>query len=179
MILTDNLIGSPSWLREWVKNWGELWEVPGIEKRIQINFNSRLKSSLGSSNIREGLISLNLILKQQDRQKLLEVVCHEVAHVAVFEIYGENSKPHGSEWQRLMNIAGFKPSTLICINKQPGELINLRNNEWIFEHRCPVCQMVRLSSRAVRGWKCRDCVQSGLDGHLIITTRPKQGRKSG
>src|SRR5262245_2368048 len=103
MLLTENLLDSSSWLRQSMKHWGELWKLPGIEKRIQINFNARLKSSLGRSNVRKGTISLNLILKLQDRQKLLEVVCHEAAHVAVFEIYGKNTKPHGQEWQRLVD----------------------------------------------------------------------------
>lgn len=177
MAYAENLLYSSSWLRQRVKRWARIWKVPGIERRIQISFNARLKSSLGRSDIRKGVVSLNLSLKQQTRQKFLEVVCHEVAHFAVFELYGKNAKPHGSEWRHLMDIAGFEPSTFICINKKQAELINTRKSEWIFEHRCPVCQMVRFSSKAVSRWKCGDCVRAGLDGHLIVTKRPKTGKK--
>ena len=39
---------------------------------------------------------------------LLEVLCHEIAHLAVRDLHGR-CQPHGPEWAALVRAAGFKP----------------------------------------------------------------------
>jgi hypothetical protein len=43
------------------------------------------------------------------RDLLEEVLCHELAHVAVYRLHGRAVRPHGPEWKGLVAAAGFKP----------------------------------------------------------------------
>jgi hypothetical protein len=41
-----------------------------------------------------------------------------------------------------------------------------------FEHRCPVCQSVRLARRRMTAWRCAECVEAGLNGVIDIRPHP-------
>jgi predicted SprT family Zn-dependent metalloprotease len=169
---------SSSRLQKQICSWGQLWKTPNIENRIQVVFDPRLSRSLGCSDTRKKIIRLNVGLKNVRRKELLEVVCHEAAHIAVVEIYGNVVRPHGFEWQHLMRLAGFAPTTSIRLKRHQHQVRSAEKRELTFEHRCPVCQMMRLARRAVKGWKCAACIRAGLDGHLIITKRANQVAES-
>jgi predicted SprT family Zn-dependent metalloprotease len=42
---------------------------------------------------------------------LEEVLCHELAHVAVYRLHGRSVRPHGPEWKRLVRQVGFGAAT--------------------------------------------------------------------
>lgn len=57
----------------------------------------------GTAHLHKNQIRFNLFMYKQDRALFLStVVPHEIAHVIVFQIYGDRVKPHGKEWQAVM-----------------------------------------------------------------------------
>ncbi len=60
-----------------------------------------MRTSLGHCYPRRRIVRLNEILLLPGNDDLIaEVACHEVAHVAAQEIYGDGCRPHGPEWRR-------------------------------------------------------------------------------
>ena len=76
---------------------------------MNVVFSPRMVKSLGRCDLRSKTIRLNPNLKGRRSRILLEVLCHEAAHIAVHEKYGPGSSPHGEEWRQYMRQAGFVP----------------------------------------------------------------------
>jgi len=152
-----------------IRAWATLWSCSGLEGRIVIEPSSRMYRSLGRCQPEQGRIRLASLLFEDDHKELLaEVLCHEVAHVAVFELHGRRVRPHGGEWKALMLRAGFEPRVrLPASDRLERELAPRRRTLW--QHRCPICQASRDAGRPVRRWRCSVCLSAGLDGRLQIT----------
>lgn len=164
--ISDDLVAS-------IVLWARQWRTPGLARRLVIEYSDQLRTSLARSLPSRSLIRLNPVLKLPQNARLLpEVLCHEAAHVAVFELYGAGCRPHGAEWSHLVTIAGFTPRLQLQVEGYSRRINARLAPRSIYEHRCPVCQAVRLGRRPVPRWRCADCVSSGLDGHLLITRRP-------
>jgi predicted SprT family Zn-dependent metalloprotease len=102
-------------------------------------------------------------------QLLHEVLCHEAAHAAVYELHGRGPKPHGLEWRKLMVAAGFEPRVRLKVALLAGQPQRGAPARVLWEHRCPVCQVVRLAGRRVPEWRCAACQAAGLAGELVVT----------
>ncbi|MCK5800636.1 MAG: hypothetical protein KAI47_25785, partial [Deltaproteobacteria bacterium] len=98
------------------------------------------------------------------------------AHIAVYELYDDGYKPHGSEWQALVRQAGFEPMVRMTVDalrpkpSRPGVTV-------LYDHRCAVCGYSRSAKRPVTRWRCPECRAAGLEGELEITSRPPTYRK--
>ncbi|SVD84883.1 uncharacterized protein METZ01_LOCUS437737, partial [marine metagenome] len=79
----------------------ELWGIESIEDEITIEFSSRLTRSLGRTEPTKKTVRLNPDLLASLSKHLEEVLCHEIAHIATVQKYGESPLPHGKEWQSL------------------------------------------------------------------------------
>ena len=99
----------------------------------------------------------------------VEVLCHELAHVAAYELHGRRHRPHGPEWAALMQAAGFEPRARARLTHDVSALLVAPRRGSQYEHRCPVCRAVRFARRPVRQWRCVACITAGLDGHLLIS----------
>jgi predicted SprT family Zn-dependent metalloprotease len=177
---SDSPVEIPADLMALIARWAKRWRTPGLPKRLAIEYSPRLRTSLARSLPSRHLIRLNPVLQQPQNVPLLsEVLCHEAAHVAVFELHGSQCRPHGPEWSRLVTMAGFTPTLHLVVSADPQGADTPTSPAFRYEHRCPVCQMVRFARRPVSGWRCADCVAAGLDGHLVITRRQsgRGGRK--
>lgn len=153
--------------------WAKRWRTPGLARRLVVEYSPRLRQSLARSLPSRCLVRLNPVLQRPQNAALLpEVLCHEAAHIAVFELHGPRCRPHGPEWSRLVTMAGFTPTLRLVIDAEPQGEVSPSSPASSYEHRCPVCQMVRFARRPVPGWRCADCVAAGLDGRLLITRRP-------
>jgi predicted SprT family Zn-dependent metalloprotease len=113
-------------------------------------------------------VRLSAELEEAPRELVREVLCHELAHVLVHERFGSDVRPHGTEWQELVRKAGYHPQ-----RKMPwvvdGDTPAAPPRRALYEHRCPVCQMVRVARTATPRWQCADCVADGLEGDLVVT----------
>ena len=163
--------GPPN-LRKLVERWALTWGLPGLERRLRISFSPRLSRSLGRCTPRTGRIALHPALCTGSRSRVAEVLCHEAAHVAAYELFGETARPHGSEWAALVTAAGFQPKhKTVDANAITSKLSHPPRR--LFEHVCPVCQSAWPARRRMPRWRCSYCLADGLTGELVITERPR------
>ena len=166
LMQTGKDVPTPRQLRL-IRKWESLWGLSGLTT-VCFDLSPRLKTSLARCSPAERSVRLNPALLEASNRKLLpEVLCHELAHIAVYESNGRRPRPHGPEWQSLVRAAGFEPKTRLALNT-PGTWERVRPSPK-FEHRCPICQAVRYSTRRIRTWRCETCHRDGLPGELIIT----------
>lgn len=58
----------------------------------------------GVAHLDENLLRFNARLYQQNRHDFLrQTVAHEVAHLIVHHRFGHSARPHGEQWQQVMN----------------------------------------------------------------------------
>jgi hypothetical protein len=189
----------PRALREQARHWATLWGVPDLADSVTVEFSTRMRVSLGLCRPAQNRIRLSSVLLEGDsadptaahppdeggapsfsRASLLEeVLCHELAHVAVQRLHGRRAKPHGPEWKALMRKAGFEPRVRLLENdpRLPAAF-NRPRPRW--EHRCPVCGVKQLAGRPVRQWRCIRCRKAGRSGRLEIRKiLPEEKRANG
>lgn len=161
---------SPPDLRKLVRPWAATWGLPGFERRLRISFSARLSRSLGRCTPGTGRIALHPVLAGASRARIAEVLCHEAAHIAAYELYGEKARAHGTEWTALVTAAGFQPrhKTTDPHSLQPNLSYSRRK---LFEHLCPVCQVTWVARKRMSRWRCTYCLADGLTGELEITER--------
>lgn len=71
-------------------------------KRPDISFKLRGQKA-GVAHICENLLRFNPVLYEANREHfLLHTVAHEVAHIVSYKLYGNNIRPHGPQWQAVM-----------------------------------------------------------------------------
>jgi predicted SprT family Zn-dependent metalloprotease len=162
-------------LRRLLAQWSEVWEVLGLEQRLEVTFSGRFRRSLGRCVPAAGEIRLAAFLLTGPPAVLCEALCHEAAHAAVYELYGRGPTPHGEEWRALMRAAGFEPRAKVPASLLPEPVVRRHHRESLWEHRCPICQASRVARRRVPRWRCAVCRAAGLEGELI-TTRVAGGR---
>lgn len=162
--------------RSAISCWAKSWGVESLEERVNVVFSLRMVKSLGRCDLRSKTIRLNPYLKRHRGKILLEVLCHEAAHIAVHEKYGPGSSPHGEEWRRYVIQAGFVPRVTASLKGLNPAMAPQKTPSALYEHRCPICQMTRTSSRPVSRWRCAACVGAGLDGRLIVERIIKPAR---
>lgn len=155
------------------------WSISSTLLDIGLCFNSRLTRSVARYRRDNDVIELGpLFFRLRGRHK--EVLCHELAHVAVHHLYGKQAQPHGSEWRKLVESAGFIPAARLPTTgyserktrkRKPNVGLARRSttSRYEYEHRCPVCHMTRRARRSVSQWRCAVCVTAGLPGTLEIT----------
>lgn len=140
-----------------------LWCMPEVACRVDIQFSKRLRSTLGRTRVDIYRVRLNPLLAKANDGLLEEVICHELAHIAVYERFGGKAKPHGPEWASFVRQAGFEPRLSADIG---GEVKHIKGRR--YEHFCPICQAVRYAKRPMASWRCGGCVDAGLEGQLLI-----------
>jgi predicted SprT family Zn-dependent metalloprotease len=143
--------------------------MPELADNVVIEFSKRLRSVLGRTRVDARRVRLNPLLVSASEKILEEVLCHELAHIAVYERFGASVKPHGLEWVTLVQQAGYEPRLRIRV-ADASPSINQRR----FEHLCPVCQTVRYAKRPMMRWRCGSCVDAGLEGKLLISKQIKE-----
>lgn len=176
-MLNGDELTLPSWFSESIAQWTRLWGVPDLARQVTVEFSPRMTRSLGRCCPERRLIRLSARLAQGPKPLLEETLCHELAHMATREMNGARSAPHGPAWEGLMRLAGFEPRTRLqdpC-NTLPVSRKVQPGQRCLYVHHCPVCQMERTARRPVKRWRCRACVEAGLDGKLEIERRPARG----
>jgi len=163
--------GIPDTLRAEAQEWAEIWGLPGLTESVTVEFSRRFRSSLGRCRPAQGRIRLAAHLEKGNADLLEQVLCHELAHVAVYRLHGRRVRPHGLEWKNLVSAAGFEPRARFprAEGRFPPRPLKPRAR---WEHRCPECEAMREAGRPIRNWRCAECRKAGLRGALIITRLP-------
>jgi predicted SprT family Zn-dependent metalloprotease len=148
--------------------WQRLWRTPGLTRRASVTFSRRLRATAGRCTPATGRIVLSAALLDGPETRLVEVLCHEAAHLAAHLRHGRAASSHGKDWAALVVKAGFEPERRIRLPIAQSKRSAPRGRYSVL-HTCPVCQTIRPAKRAVPQWRCAECVAAGLTGELIIT----------
>lgn len=152
-------------IRRWMRRWG----TPGLAEHVVCQWSPRLRRSLGRAYPQRKLIRLSILLQEPPyRSAFEEVLCHEAAHIAAYELHGNLGVNHGPVWKELMCRAGHEPrqygkAILSAEQYKPGSVR--------YVHFCPICQATRIAKRPQPRWYCLACRNAGLEGKLIIQSR--------
>jgi len=158
-------------LRKTARSLSRLWGVPRLAAGVTIEFSSRLSRSFGRSLPSRKIVRLNTDLASGRPALLREVFCHELAHVAAFELEGRGAHHHSPTWAALVVKAGYRPTTSLHVPHLRPAPKPARSR---FEHTCPVCHSRRIAGRPVRRWRCARCVEVGLAGQFLIRRMGKR-----
>ena len=93
-----------------LQGWCDLWGVGDLAPQISVEISSRMTRSLGRAYPDRKLIRIARFVSEESDELFQEVLCHEAAHVAARRIHGRSIRPHGPEWKRLIQAAGYPPS---------------------------------------------------------------------
>jgi predicted SprT family Zn-dependent metalloprotease len=156
-------------IQGWVRSWLELWQVGELAGGIALEFNRRMTRSLGRCRPDRAEIRLAHWVLEAPQSILCEVLCHELAHAACWHAHGAGTRPHGTEWKRMMRSAGFEPRGKLPVEDLPSALRVHTRSRLPWEHRCPKCDAHRNARREMPHWRCSRCAASGGDGQLQIT----------
>lgn len=160
-----------------VARCAEVWNEPGLSARLTLVVGQRLERSLGRCYPERGLVRIARFVLDLPAQLRDEILCHEVAHLVVFERHGRGHRPHGAEWKDLMRSLGLTPRVRIRLAPAEAALsarplsAKQSSTRVLYEHRCPVCHAARLARRRMSQWRCRECVTVGLSGLLEVSRR--------
>jgi len=147
----------------------KIWNAHDTPKPALI-IGKRLRSSLALFDPQNNTIKTHQHLSSLPHKIVREVLIHELAHYVAKIRFGPTIKPHGQEWQTLISRAGIKPRVHIPI----GSFAKFSGPEHPpshkYRHTCPVCHFERYALTPQKKWRCASCVESGLEGHLIIET---------
>ncbi len=160
-----------------VAEWAARWGTPGLESRLSVEVSTRLRTSLGLCTPAQTRLRIASFLLEAPSALLYEVLCHEAAHAAVYELHARRVRPHGSEWKALMKLAGYTPRVRIPATELEDLPPATRRARVLWEHRCPVCQVFKMAGRPVRQWRCASCLRSGLSGELLISRSSAAGQE--
>jgi predicted SprT family Zn-dependent metalloprotease len=158
-------------LEEWITEWASAWSLSDLPSMVRVAFSERLTRALGRCTPETGSIRLNRKLAKAEPRILREVLCHEVAHVAVWHAHGHSARPHGPEWRELMALAGYEPRAKwvrmldALSDRRPGREFT------IYDHVCPVCGSSWRAKRRVSTWRCGACLDAGFEGRLEVHSR--------
>lgn len=155
-----------------VRKWARKWKTPGIVD-VEIGFSSRMRTSLGRAYLRKKIVRLNeILLLPENRELFVEVACHEIAHLAAYELSHGSCRPHGAEWARLVSAAGFSPRLRAkAVGPEPVRR-SKSSAKVVYLHRCRTCHAMRTAPRPMTHWRCSACAAAGLPGEISITSRP-------
>lgn len=152
--------------------WGRLWGVPTLSERVKVSLGKRLRRGLGRCRPSTGAISLNPVLFEEGNEAIMvEIVCHEAAHMAAHILHGKRIKPHGSEWKRLIQMAGYAPRARLPAGEVKGLALGRPPSRYEYFHTCEDCRTVFRSSRTDHRWRCRKCYSGGKGGKLEVVRK--------
>lgn len=162
----------PTRARQLVRRWEALWGAPGLADRITFLTAPRMRRALGRCSPQRYSVRLAASLGDAPADVFEEAVCHEAAHVLVFERQDRATSPHGAEWRALMRLAGFAPRTRVpVLTGTTTSYARRARTRVMYAHCCPVCHATRFAHRPMVRWRCSACVVAGLGGELRITSR--------
>lgn len=145
-----------------------VWDHPRVSS-LRVVINPRLRSTLARWEPPGDVIQVSPAATERGGRALREIVWHEVAHVVVWDRYGNTVKPHGSEWMELMRAAGIEPRAILI---RCGQEYRRKSSGLRYRHFCPVCQFSHIAKRRVVKWRCPECRAIGLPGRLQVEAVP-------
>lgn len=166
----------PARCRPLIHQWARAWQAPNLAEHVTIEVSTRLRTTLGRCSPKLGHIRVAAFVLEAGPELLDEVLCHELAHAAVWRLHGAVSRAHGPEWSELMRAAGFLPRARLPAALLDALPLAAQEQRTVWEHRCPICDAKRRAGRSVPQWRCTTCRSAGRSGALLVTRRTGTAR---
>lgn len=158
----------PASARALIARLAFVWGTPDLGTRVYVRASRRMTRTLARAFPSTGEVRISTrVLEFAPEDLLLEIVCHEAAHVACFLIHGRRVQPHGAQWRRLMRQAGYAPRVRLNTDAIPSFPQPLRRPR-VYQHHCPTCGWTGLARTTNRRWRCAACVAVGRGGLLVV-----------
>ncbi len=146
--------------------WGEF----GLAQAVTVEHSWRMTRSIARTYPERHLIRVSASACLIPAADARLVMWHEAAHLVVFNRYGAGVRPHGQEWESLLQTAGLEarlrhafPARLMPACRPKTPLINRR-----LAHRCPACGAIAYARIRMSRWRCAACLKQGFAGELVI-----------
>ena len=158
----------PASARALIARLALVWGTPDLESRVHVRASRRMTRTLARAFPSTGEVRISTrVLEFAPEDMLLEIVCHEAAHVACFLIHGRRVQPHGPQWRWLMRQAGYAPWVRLNTDAIPSFPQPSRRPR-VYQHHCPACGWTGLARTTNRRWRCAACVAVGRSGRLVV-----------
>jgi predicted SprT family Zn-dependent metalloprotease len=109
-----------------------------LAARVQVRWNSRMRSTAGMASAAKALVTLNPRLIEFGWDEIDRTLRHELAHLLAHERAGRRRiAPHGPEWQQACLILGLKDEKRCHELPLPRRSLRARHH-----YRCPHCTVV-------------------------------------
>ena len=159
-------------VRAGLRRLARQWNAPTLSRTLTVVFSRSLRRSLGRATPSTGRIVLSEALRDAPPRRLLQVLCHEAAHVVAVRNAKARGEPrpraHGPEWAELVRSAGYAPSPSVARNHPPpGTKPPTSRATRLVLHTCPVCQWRYRARRVMSRWICPECTRNGLTTFLV------------
>lgn len=133
--------------------------MPAVEVRFDLRGQAAGKVTFQKNSA--PVISYNMALLLENKERFLsQTLPHEVAHIVARTLFGTDIKPHGPEWQGVMNLFGVEANRCHDYDTSRSRVRRLQR----YSYRCD-CGEYQLTSirhfRILRGqsYYCRKCKQ--------------------
>lgn len=135
--------------------------LSGFAQEITVRWNSRLRTTAGTADIRDSRVDLNPKICKFGEETVERTLRHELAHlVACHRAAGRKIQAHGAEWRKACSDLGI-PGESSC-HTLPLEVRRQRRKH---AYRCPSCRTivtrVRPFSRNTACWPCCKTLNNG------------------
>lgn len=145
----------------WIQKASALYERSFDMIEVRFDLRGRTSGMFCVSG-REKYIRYNsAIFAEYYTENLEQTVPHEVAHYAVYEVFGRKTKPHGIEWKTLMNAFGV--SAEVTSKLDVTHLATRKLRRYTYECGCGERELTSIRhNRIVRGQReygCPRCKQ--------------------
>jgi predicted SprT family Zn-dependent metalloprotease len=157
-----------------LRRWATLWGESELQDCFTLCYNPRLRATIARWVIASNRLEIGARFFELRRDHR-EILCHELAHAAAVRRHGRAVRPHGPEWRELVRKAEYEPNVHRVSDRTSHAAPRGIRAPLAYEHRCPVCQSVRYGRKPVKSWRCVECVNAGLPGHLTIRVMPRAG----
>lgn len=157
-----------------LRRWQGLRRAPALASSATVRFSTRLATA-GRCALAKREIVLSAGLLGGPEGRLLEVLCHEAAHLAAHLQHGRVSRLHGTEWPELVREAGHEPRRRLGASSHSDNRQGGARPRYLVIQTCPVCHTRRLAKRAVPQWRCESVWRPGCrDDSSSRVLRPRR-----
>lgn len=149
--------------------WFAGWQLAPLAATVRVRFSARMFRAIGRCAPYRRQVTFAVGVREMTPVLVREVLAHELAHIAAYELHGAAIRPHGPEWGALMRAVGFVPRVRFA-DAEAIALVRARARLPVrYLHQCPVCRAGRVAARRMPRWRCGACYAVGGDGLLEIT----------
>ena len=151
-----------------VERWFKHWSLIALMPTLHFRFSGRMFRSIGRCYPTRRTIALAVGVRELPEPQILDILCHECAHLAAYELYGLAIRPHGAEWRKLVASVGYLPRVRFEDDSAIQLIRSRARLPTRYLHRCLTCRRQRTARRRMSHWRCGACYEIGLDGRLEI-----------